>query len=64
MVTDDQAKALAEIYTWDMIISILVESRALRTTAGQSAADRVIAIAKAQQKKLISVYEKEKTHGI
>jgi hypothetical protein len=60
LVTDDQANALAEMYTWEAVISILEGSCAPRTRTGQTAADRVTKIAYAQQKKLIRVYDKDK----
>ncbi len=65
LVTDDQAHALAEMYVWESVISILEGSCAPRTKTGQAAANRVTKIAYAQQKKLIRAYDKgkEPTHG-
>lgn len=57
LVTDDQAHILAEMYTWDAVASILQGSCAPRTTAGQKAADQVIAQCKRQQLRLIKVYD-------
>ncbi|MEA5251001.1 hypothetical protein [Xanthomonas fragariae] len=52
LVTDDQANALGELYAWDCVVSILEGSTAPRRKSGQTAASRVIAIAKAEQQKL------------
>ena len=59
LVTTKQAKALAEMYVWDTIVEILEGSTAPRDESGQKAARKVIAIAKAEQKKLFRKYEPE-----
>lgn len=62
LVTTKQAKALAELYVWDTVVEILEGSTAPRDASGQKAALRVIAIAKAEQKKLFRKYEAEARH--
>ncbi len=59
LVTTKQAEALAELYVWDTIVEILEGSTAPRDASGQKAARRVIAIAKAEQRKLFRKYEPE-----
>mgnify|MGYP001063246157 CR=1 FL=1 len=59
LVTTKQAEALAELYVWDTIVEILEGSTAPVSESGQKAALRVIAIAKAEQRKLFRKYEPE-----
>lgn len=62
LVTTKQADALAELYVWDTIVEILEGSTAPRDESGQKAARKVIAIAKAEQKKLFRKYDAEARH--
>jgi hypothetical protein len=59
LVTTKQAKALAEMYVWDTVVEILEGGTAPVSESGQKAARRVIAIAKAEQRKLFRKYESE-----
>lgn len=62
LVTTKQADALAELYVWDTVVEILEGSTAPRDESGQKAARKVIAIAKAEQKKLFRKYDAEARH--
>ena len=62
MVTDEQAKALAELYVWDTVISILEGSTAPRTWGGRRAAASVVKQARRQCQRLIRIYDKEPRH--
>lgn len=62
LVTVKQADALAELYVWDTVVEILEGSTAPRDESGQKAARKVIAIAKAEQKKLFRKYDAEARH--
>jgi len=62
LVTIKQADALAELYVWDTVVEILEGSTAPRDASGQKAARKVIAIAKAEQKKLFRKYDAEARH--
>jgi len=59
LVTTKQADALAELYVWETVVEILEGSTAPVSASGQKAALRVIAIAKAEQRKLFRKYEPE-----
>lgn len=59
MVTAEQAEALAELYVWDTVVSILEGSTAPRSWRGQAAASRVIKSAKQEIQRLIAIYDKE-----
>lgn len=62
LVTTKQAEALAELYVWEMVVEILEGSTAPRDASGQKAARKVIAIAKAEQKKLFRKYDADARH--
>lgn len=59
LVTTEQATSLAEMYVWASIVAILEGSTAPRDTRGQRAATKVIAIANAEQQKLLRKYDEE-----
>jgi hypothetical protein len=51
------AKALAELYVWDCLVEILEGSTAPRSRSGQKTAERVIALCKREQHKLLRQYD-------
>lgn len=58
MVTDGQAKELAELYVWDAVVSILEGSTAPRTRYGVAAAKRVLKICREQKSRLMTSYDR------
>ncbi|WP_126969020.1 hypothetical protein [Xanthomonas sp. BRIP62411] len=59
LVTKEQAESLAELYTWEAVVSILEGSNAPRSESGQQVASEVIGLAKAEQSKLIRIYDQQ-----